>query len=204
LAGLAKEVVLRTGQYLWREGHPANNLGVVMSGRLKVTRSEPRGETILDIVVPGRVLGEVAFSAGTSYQSDVVCLRRARVAVVSTTAFRAAMRAEPHVAEALAMDLAAHVVRLYRSAQELSGSSVQCRLARVLLRLADDVGEPFPGGTFIPARLRRADLAAMAATTLESVSRKVSVWTRLGWLRPQPVGYLIRDRGALQRLVDGG
>jgi CRP-like cAMP-binding protein len=97
----------------------------------------------------------------------VVCLRRARILLVPAVLLRGVLTRESHVVA----DLAADVSRLIRMVQNLSAGSVQRRLASVLVDLADRAGEPFPGGILVPLRLKRADLASLAATTLESASR---------------------------------
>jgi hypothetical protein len=51
-------------------------------------------------------------------------------------------------------------------------------------------------------RLRREDLASLAATTVESASRQISAWKRAGVLVPQPFGFLIRDVPRLRALSD--
>ncbi len=192
---------LRTGERLWSEGEEARHLGLVLAGRLKVTRTGAR-DVLLEVAVPSEVLGEVAFTTGASYQHDVTCLRGARVLLIPASVVRARLAADPAMAMALALDLAEHVVRLTRLAEDLSAGGVEMRLARVLLRLAERAGEPFPGGTLIPLRLRRSDLAAMAATTLESTSRRIADWQRRGVIQAQPAGYLIRDLAALRALAD--
>lgn len=200
IAGESRVRSLGAGERLWCAGDEARHLGLVLAGRLKIARPGAR-EVLIDVAVPGDVLGEVAFARGASYQHDVSCLRIARVLLVPTETVRARLAANPKMAMALALDLAENVVRLTRLAEDLSSGAVDRRLARVLLRLADRAGQPFPGGTLIPLRLRRSDLAAMAATTLESASRRIAEWQRRKWLLAQPAGYLLRDAAALHAIA---
>lgn len=203
IAQASHEVVLRKGEALWRRGQVAHRLGVLLAGRLKLRRSQGVREVIVDVCGPGRVLGELTLSSGEPYQSDAVCLRRARVLAIPADGVRTLLYENPRAAMALAMDLAAQNVRLLRVVEDLCAGTVAQRLARVLVRLAETDGEPFPGGTLIPMRLRRADLAAIAATTVESTSRTISDWHRRGWVIPQPAGYLVRDAGELRAVIDG-
>jgi len=80
----------------------------------------------------------------------------------------------------------------------LSAGTVPRRLAAVLLELAERAGGPFPGGTLVPVRLRRADLAALAATSAESVSRQFAAWRRRGVIVTQPAGFLVPDLEVLR------
>ncbi|MBL8919112.1 MAG: Crp/Fnr family transcriptional regulator [Myxococcaceae bacterium] len=201
LARHTRVVQLRAHDVLWREGDRATNLGLVLHGRVAVERSRHR-KVMVDVAGPNELVGEVAFSLGAAYQFDVRCLRRSRVALVPARLLQTALRAQPAVAVALAFELAQEVLRLTRRLESLSAGTVSRRLARVLLGLTERFGTPFPGGTLMPVRLRREDLAALAATTLESVSRQISVWKRDGVLVPQPVGFLMTDLQRLRRLAD--
>jgi CRP-like cAMP-binding protein len=93
------------------------------------------------------------------------------------------------------------MLRLYRQLEDLSGGSVESRLARLLLRLSERIGEPFPGGTLVPTKLRRRELARMAATSLESVSRTLHRWEKDGVIVLQPVGLVVKDRRRLTALA---
>jgi CRP-like cAMP-binding protein len=204
LARQAVEVTLGGGDVLWRAGDPPARVGVVATGRLKLRGTVSGREVILDVVIPGDVVGEVGFSLGEPHASDVVSLRRSRVLLVPAGALRAALDREPRALAAVAFDLAQRVRRLVRLVEDLSAGSVERRLAGALVGLVERAGEPFPGGLLVPLRLRRADLAALAATSPESASRRISAWRRAGIVLPQPAGYLVKDLEALRRIAGGG
>jgi CRP/FNR family transcriptional regulator len=203
IARRARVVTLAAHQRLWSASEEAVRLGVVLSGRLKLVQHSGDREVILDVALPGELLGEVAFALGSTYQSSAVRLRRARVLLVDAAALRQVLGRHPGALAALSTDLARQVQRLMRLVQDLSAGNVERRLARVIVGRADRAGERFPGGIFVPLRLRRADLAALAARTGESVSREIGSWSRRGWIVAQPVGYLIRDLDALRRTAEG-
>lgn len=199
LARTCRVVELKARDVLWREGAKADALGLVLLGRVAVERSRRR-PVIVDVVGAGDFLGEVAFTLGARYQFDVRCLRKARVALIPAAALRRMLDTRPRAAVSLAMTLAEEVLKLTRRVESLSAGSVSQRLARVLVGLADRFGEPFPGGVLMPVRLRREDLAALGATTLESASRQISAWKRDGLVTPQPAGMLLRDLAKLRAL----
>lgn len=211
LPAAARELLARRTQvsalgahdYLWREGDRALHLGVVLHGRVAVERARQR-RLIVDVAGPNDLVGEVAFSLSAAYQFDVRCLRKARVALVPIKELREVTDAQPRVALSLSSALAHEVLRLSRRLEALSAGNVAQRLARVLLMLTERFGTPFAGGVLMPVRLRREDLAALAATTLESASRQISVWKREGLLVPQPSGFLVRDLEALRLAVNEG
>lgn len=198
----ARIVELKANELLWREGDNATAIGLVLLGRVAVERRRNARKVIIDVAGANDLVGEIAFSLEANYQFDVRCLRKARVALVSAAELRTLLRRQPESATALAFELAQEVLRLTRRLEALSAGSVGQRLARVLVSLTSRFGTPFPGGTLMPVRLRREDLAALAATTIESASRQISSWKRQGVLVPQPFGFLIRDMDRLVSLSD--
>lgn len=198
----SRVIELGAQQQLWGHGRRAEFLGLVLAGRLKVTREQARRELIIDVAGPGDLLGEVSLSLRGAYQFNVICLRRARVLLVPSRELRALLERRPTAAVGLAINLAQQVLRLTRRLEALGAGDVEHRLARVMLGLVDRFGADFPGGTLVPVKLRRRDLASLAATTVESASRRLSTWKRLGIVTPQPLGYLVRDVAALRRMVE--
>jgi len=202
VASVTRVRELAASEQLWAYGEQAEWLGAVISGRLKATRHQQGRELIVEVLGPGDLVGDVAFSLKAAYQFDVVSLRRARVLLVPSQPLRGLLVQRPKAAVALGVQLASQVMQLTRRVETLTGGTVEQRLARVLVGLVDRFGEPFPGGVLVPLKLRREDLASLAATTLESTSRRLTVWRRKGIVQPQPAGYLVKDLAALRRIVE--
>lgn len=194
-------VELHAHEVLWREGQEPRFVGLVLLGRLALERARAR-VVIVDIVGAGDVIGELPFVLGMRTLFDVRCLRRARVALLPTHELRALVEDDAAAAMAMAGSLAQQALRLTRRLEALSAGTVEQRLARVVVGLSERFGVNFPGGVLVPVRLRREDLASLAATTLESASRQLSRWARQGRITPQPAGILIRDLQALRALAE--
>ena len=126
-------------------------------------------------------------SAGTNHRTRVVLQHRhvdrrlhaRRSASARTRAVHLPPRAR-HGSRALALEPRQERStsrRAHRGTRRRSGGRARLRsrdataleTIAFLLNLADRSGVPFPGGTLVPLRLRRSDLASLAATTLESV-----------------------------------
>ncbi|MCM2334626.1 MAG: Crp/Fnr family transcriptional regulator [Anaeromyxobacteraceae bacterium] len=203
MAAGADTILISRGQRLWSEGDPAAHVGLVLSGRLKAVRASGQREVIVDVALPGDVLGDVAFALEEPHDASVVGLRRSRVLLLPAEALRQAFSQDPRALSHALFSLARRAQRLMRLVEGLSAGSVERRLATALSTLTERVGEPFPGGLLVPVRLRRAELAALAATSEESVSRSLAAWQRRGILTVLPEGYLVRELPALQRLATG-
>lgn len=200
LAGCGRREVFAPRATVWHAGENAENLAVVVKGRLKLCENTGRGEVIFDIQTPGDVVGELALSSDGLYKTDLVTLRKTELLLLPMAAVRDILLSDTKATAALAMDIGSQLIRSYRRLHDLAAGSVQSRLARVVLRLAERAGEPFPDGILVPVKLRRRELAAMAATSLESVSRTLNRWHRDRLLALQPVGFVIRDYARLEKL----
>lgn len=208
LSGIAGTGELRSlagGQRLWAAGEKAGHVGVVVSGRLKMSRRRgARGrEIILDIALPGDVVGDVAFAVQGCYVADVVALRRSRLFLVPEGVLRRAFADHPRALSAALVTIGRRAQRLILLVEALSAGSVQRRLAAILVTFAERAGAPFPGGLLVPLRLHRAELAALAATSKESVSRVLAAWQRAGALTMLPASYVVHDLEALRRAAAG-
>jgi CRP-like cAMP-binding protein len=201
LSAQGKVEELTRGTTVWRQGSTGDQVALVASGRFKKFRELTRGQVLLDMGFPGDLLGTTAVVLQSPQGFTVGCLRRGAVLRLPGAAIRSLMQTNPAVSAALCAMLARLNERLTESLEDVSCGHVTNRLARVLLRLAERTGEAFDGGILIPLRLARADLASLAATTVESTSRQIARWNREGVVVPQPAGYLIRRPSALRALT---
>lgn len=201
LIASARCVRLEPRQRLWSHGQPADAIGVIQSGRLMIGLEHAGRHSVMALMGAGEIVGQVGLSLRAAHHFDVTCLRRAQVLLLPNPLIRSLLFTQPSSVAALTFDLANLVVRLTARLNALSGGGVERRLARTICDLVERFGEPFPGGMLIPLKLRRADLASLAATTVESISRQLSRWRASGILIPQPAGYLVTDPRALERLT---
>jgi CRP-like cAMP-binding protein len=199
----SRAVLLGPGAILWNEGAPAESLGVVLSGQVKSIIHTPLRRVTVSIANRGDLLGTVALALASTYSTRVACARRARVLLIPASQLRRAMQLSSGVAAALAAELADHVNELVGSIKCLSARSVEQRVASVVLTLAARCGQPFVGKLLVPTGFSRGDMASLAGTTLESASRTISAWERLGIVTRQPAGLLLRDLDRLRAIAAG-
>ncbi len=84
---------------------------------------------------------------------------------------------------------------------ELTSEEVERRIARTLLRLAQQAGRNVEQGIEIGIPLRRQDVAQLTGTTLHSVSRVLSRWEQTGLVETDHQRIVLRDLGALSAVV---
>ena len=95
MAARAEVAIVARGKALWSAGDKATHVGLVLTGRLKSVRRSGTREVILDVAMPGDVLGDVAFVLGQPHLSSVVGLRRSRVLLLPASSLREAFSSDP-------------------------------------------------------------------------------------------------------------
>ncbi|MFD5867284.1 Crp/Fnr family transcriptional regulator [Corynebacterium sp. NPDC060344] len=169
------------GEHLYVEGDPAEELFVLASGRAKVLRTSPDGvETILDVLGPGDLFGGLTTLGVTRHGESVRALQTTCALRIGAVEFRALLADHPEVAVRAFDEVAAQLHEVRGLFSATTTGTVAQRVAHVLLRLAAKFGETRPQGLVIQVPLSRADIAAMAGSTTESVSRAMSAMRRDG------------------------
>lgn len=202
---LAEVASLRSfdkGDTLFNEGDPPDHLFTVVSGRVKVFKSTARGtDVILHIFGPGDPVGAVAVYESRPYPATAAALEPTTAVLIPRQAFFSLLENYPTLVRGLLIGLTHRLVELTNRLTELTGGRIEARLARFFLRLASDIGQTRPDGTFIPLALSRQELADMIGTTIETSIRIMSRWGKEEIVRTEKDGFTIVDRATLAAIA---
>ena len=121
------------------------------------------------------------------------------VLTISGDDFQTILLRYPHVALAALRITAARLKDAQDMIQQLSAHSAEQRIAAMLLKLSEKVGEPQKDGVLIQMPLSRQDLADLTGTTPETASRVMSQFRQAKLIRTGRQWVSILDR---QRLLD--
>jgi CRP-like cAMP-binding protein len=202
LAAVATMTQFDKGDALFNEGDGSDRLYTVLTGRVKVFKVTARGtDVILEIFGPGDSVGAVAVYESRPYPASAVALEPTTCLVIPRQAFFSLLETHPSMVRGLLVGLTHRLVELTNRLTELSGGRIEGRLARFFLKLAKDMGQARPGGTFIPLTLSRQELADMIGTTIETSIRIMSRWGKDEVVRTEKDGFLVVDRDALETLA---
>jgi CRP-like cAMP-binding protein len=202
LAAVASVRAYDKGALLFSEGDASDQLYTVVSGRVKVFKTTPRGtDVILEIFGPGDPVGAVAVYESRPYPATAVALEPTTCLLISRQAFFSLLEAYPTMVRGLLTGLTHRLVELTNRLAELAGGRVEARLARFFLKLATDMGQPRSEGAFIPLALSRQELADMIGTTIETAIRIMSRWGKDNVVRTEKDGFVVVDRTALETMA---
>lgn len=191
------------GERLFLEGDAAEQVGVVLSGRLKLVQLSPDGrEVILRLVGRGELFGAVALFEGSAYPAAAVVMEDAEVLLWSGAVLRAAMLEAPQLALNALRLLSLRLRRTQERLRQLATERVERRVAHTLLRLVRHAGRRTDDGVEIDMPVTRQEIAELSGTTLFTVSRVVSAWEEAGLVRAGRQRIVVLDPHRLVALAE--
>jgi CRP/FNR family cyclic AMP-dependent transcriptional regulator len=170
---------------VFHEGDHSDACYIVRSGSFRVTREHSDGRAItLATLGPGDIFGELAMLDGEVRSASVEALSDGELLALPAGEVRARRARHPEIS----VKLVAALVRRLRGANErIARQSFQTVPSRVAGVLSQLVAEEAPQGRErgeVTIRMTQADLAQLAGTSRESVSRFLAELERAGVVRP--------------------
>ena len=170
---------------VFHEGDRSDACYIVRSGDFRVTREHSDGRAItLATLGTGDIFGELAMLDGEVRSASVEALTDGELLALPGGEVRALLARHPEIT----VKLVGALVRRLRAANErISRQSFQTVPSRVAGVLSQLVAEEDPGpmdGAEVTIRMNQADLAQLAGTSRESVSRFLAELERSGVVKP--------------------
>ncbi len=196
---IAGHSLLRTfgaGEMIFLEGGPADGLWVVERGHVKVFKLNPDGgEHILHLRGPGNTFNDIAaFDGGVNPASAAALGAEAQVWLLPSAVIQDVLARNARVALNVIQLLARRVRSLVDQIEALALHSVLVRLARFLLKQAEDPSLSGPGIT-------RAAIAAHIGTTPQTISTSLRTLEEAGAIQFDRHRIVIVDEDALRSIA---
>jgi len=181
---LVQKRVYKRNNIILMEEDVGDTLFILNEGSVKITRLSDDGrEVILSILGDGDFFGEMSIFDGESRSANVIALEDSKVFILKRGDFLDLLEKHPKIAIALLQEMA---VRLRRSDQQIEGlslSDAESRIAMSIIRLAEDLGVIKMGQVIINNLPFQQDIANMAGTSRETVSRMLKALERKGLIQ---------------------
>jgi len=154
------------------EEESGNTLFLIQKGRVKVSRMSDDGrEVILSILEPGDFFGELSLIDGKARSASVTAIEDSEVLLLRRGDFLGLLEEYPQISISLMKELAARIRKSDSQIKSLSLQDAMGRVASALIMLAEDHGRIKKGQVVIPKIPLQQDLANMAGTSRETISR---------------------------------
>ena len=164
------------GQMILLEESQGETFFIIVSGAVKVTRLSDDGrEVILAILGESDFFGEMSLLDGEGRSANIVANEDAEVLTLSRRDFLDCLETYPKIAIALLEELAIRLRKSDQHIESLSLSDSEHRIAITLIRFAQELGTIKQGDVNISNLPFQQDIANMAGTSRETVSRTLKL-----------------------------
>ena len=170
------------GVRVFHEGDSSDACYIVRSGDLRVTREHPDGRAIaLATLGEGDIFGELAMLDGGRRSASVETLADSQLLGLPASDMRRLLVEHPGISVKLIVALTRRLRETNERVARQSFQTVPSRVAGVLSQL---IADELPAGRdSITVQMNQADLAQLAGTSRESVSRFLATLERAGVVR---------------------
>jgi CRP/FNR family transcriptional regulator, cyclic AMP receptor protein len=166
------------GVRVFHEGDHSDACYIVRSGDLRVTREHPDGRAIaLATLGPGDIFGELAMLDGEARSASVEALSDCELLALPAGDVRRLLRGSSEITVKLVVALTRRLRDANERIARQSFQTVPSRVAGVLSQLIAEEAA-LEGREGVTIRMTQADLAQLAGTSRESVSRFLAVLDR--------------------------
>lgn len=200
LASVAVPRTFQRGEVIFQEGSQGDVMYVIREGRVLIKREHAGGRTIaLTEMGPGDLFGELAVFDKEVRSATVECVEPTKVVALTAGDVSRVLRRNPEIAMKVIVSLS----RRLREANSRIGDqyfqSTESRIINVVLGLAEQQGGRVTPGSFV--RANQSEIAQLASTSRETVSRFLASCQRAGLLTTFRGRLQIRDPDGLRRMI---
>lgn len=165
------------------EDEVGSALFVIVTGKVKVARTSSDGrEVILTILSDSDFFGEMAILDGQTRSATVMAIEDSELFLIQRNDFIDLLKTYPDAAISLLQELTKRLRAADSKIKALSLKDAEGKVATVILQLADDVGKIKQGKVEIDKLPLQQDLANMAGTSRETISRTLHSFAKKGMI----------------------
>lgn len=195
----AERRIIRNGT-VFTEGDVGEGLHFIRSGKVKIVKMSTDGrEHILNILGPGEVFAEVLLFNEAPYPATAVAMEDSVVGVIRNQELEALLLEHPRVAVHIIQVMSKKLLYIQSRVKSFAFSDSQAKIAQTLNYLLGRYGKSAKQGTEVTLEINRQDLANMAGTTRETVSRVFRTLKDDGVIYDEERQIVVRDLDRLRQ-----
>mgnify|MGYP001772944763 CR=1 FL=1 len=201
IAQLGTRKKFSKGNVILMEDEIGSALFIIIDGKVKVSRLDETGkEVILSILGPGEVFGEMSLLDGMKRSATVSSLTDTEVFIIYRDDFLNLLNQHPQIAISLLKELTQRLRKADMQIKSLSLKDAEGRIGCVLIMLADDLGKMYKGQVIVEGLPTQQDLANMAGTSRETVSRILSKFEKRGLIKVEGKKLIILEYEKMKQM----
>lgn len=199
---LAGAVVMHypEGAHIFAKGDPGDSMMAVLHGRVAISDPSPDGrQVLLTVFHEGDVFGEMALIDGKERSADATAATACDLLVVPRQPFLHLLERRPDVSIGFMIVLCDRLRRTNQQVEDFAFLGLERRVAKVLLRLADEMDQG--RASRLRIKISQRALGELVGGSRERINKILHDWRRSGIIASENGSIQICDRQALTDLV---
>lgn len=199
----AQVYCLKPQEILLYQGDVIHSFYAVLEGGVRLVEQDEKGTSVtLKIYGPGDIFGLLAVSGHYTHPAQIEAIHHSMVIAINGQSTRQLVLEYPELGLAIIDLLTGHVHHAHQRIRYMTAERVDRRLARTLLHYSDKFGKQQCGKISIDVPLSQRDLAEFAGTTVETINRTLTQWSKQGIVASAHKHIDILDREALVAIAE--
>ncbi len=193
---------LARGTFLYMPGDECEGVYVVVSGRIKISRTQENGrEMTLGMVEAGELLGLECLQGLLGREAAAQAMEDCRIMLISEERMQGLLREQPELSFVLIGLMGQKLRSSEQVIERLLLKDVKARLAALLLDLATRCGQPAERGILLAARITHQELANLIGSTRETTTATLNQFKRNRLINMECRQITIAAPAGLERLA---
>jgi CRP-like cAMP-binding protein len=189
------------GDQIFAKGDPGNSMMAVLKGRVMISSPSRDGrQVVLTVMHDGDVFGEIALLDGKERTADATAMAECELLVVPRRSVMSLLERRPDVCIGLMHVLCERLRRTNEQVEDLAFLDLEARIAKVLVRLAEESANGQPPTKPVGVKISQRVLGELSGGSRESVNKHLQDWKRSGIITIEKGSIVIRDIEALASL----
>ena len=189
------------GDQIFAKGDPGNSMMAVLKGRVLITAPSQDGrQVVLTAMRDGDVFGEIALLDGKERTADATAATDCELLIVPRRSLLSLLERRPDLCIELLIVLCERLRRTNEQVEDLAFLDLEARIAKVLVRLADESGSGQSPARPVGVRISQRALGELVGGSRESVNKHLQDWKRSGIIAVEKGSIVIHDIDALAEL----
>jgi CRP-like cAMP-binding protein len=201
IAALAVPRRYQVGELVHGKLDPSAGLYGIISGGVRISSMNSEGqESVFSFFGAGDWFGHVGLIDGLPRTHDIRAVQDSVILCIRHSDFQKHLKANPGLYRHFALKLCELVRSAFSTIDDRSLLSIEARLAKRLIGLADTYGVKHPSGTLINLHLPQRELASIINVARQTVNKRLAEWQKRGWIDKHYGKIIIIRRSAIERI----
>lgn len=188
------------GTLLFKEGEAGNQMFVIQSGKVKISKKIGEVEKTLAILPPGEFFGEMAILNNEPRTATAEVIEESRLLVIDPKTFEAMIKGNAEIALRMIKKLSERLRQADEQIENLMIKDNNSKVINTIARIAENEGIQTDGG--IKIKLKLKDISLKTGLEQEKIRDIINKLVRARLVSVVSDGIVVSDLAKLRRFLD--